>query len=964
MPEKNRSIYIEHIFTFAQLVIIAGLLGSALSTFGLFACIGVMSGFAVSWFYPAATDNAAFKTAGKVIALLTVIWTFYAVFNSTFGYQEVALIYIKAALILEVILSFNVNSPVNLNYMQALSVPVFMTFPIFTSTISAGHMALLATYLAAWVVLLRVKFCLSYSPAEELNLLERQHLLPFIFFIVAVALAWALYYYILLPVNKEGGLLRQKGISQTMPELEKQYYGMRDKLQEDATKITYKLPGKDQRHKSLSDLESLIGENTLTIVVNDAEEGLVSLMKTPGPGLEKGETMDLTVLIQKFVDKKIEFNLKKANSRMMEILRENPLNLGVRIWAVAETAKLQRADTLDKLREYKKDIQNTLMSTDLGARAKDEEKELTRKVQDWKIFQMYRGKMQELKEQIVSAGSPEKLKDAYNKLKDAQTQQALDEAEAEAAKIASGNGTEEKKIGNKLKETIDLKRNMLINKERSKIESAVQEAYLPEQSAKQVNNDLNDLQYSEEAQETINAHNSLANTFDQESVNAGSELNAASNMKSSSMINSLQNDLEQALQAAPQGLSNQIKKDLSFALRANNSNARQGAFSKVSDQVNQLRQDGFVSGQKEEQMQKTVDDIKQLAEFKAQLKSGVTKTLPKKTQANQTVNRTVNLIKIRVTPASVTVPSGRDALIHAIGYYDDNTQKEITGQVEWQISDSQTGRFLGGKVIGLKPGKALFSARRSNIVSQQVPLIVTDPVLTAIVAKPSRVFLSPDDELVVTAEGYYSDNSHSDITSLVSWQMQSENIFRRERNVFHPLRFGKESIWAEYKSIKSQPIEIKVGVTLAWLLKVIGIFLLGLLFLLLIVLLVLHSLSRMRAAGIAALNPADKRAFIIALYNNHFRVFALFGLGNKGNLPPLGYAAYTALLLGAEKACFERFAAGFEKAQYSLHDISDEDAKNAYSDYRQMAAVLLKERRGSYLFMHLARLLKRLPVNI
>ncbi|MGA2775322.1 MAG: hypothetical protein ABSE81_04615 [Candidatus Omnitrophota bacterium] len=970
MVERNRSIYLEHISTFLLLLASAGLLGGVLSRFGLYACLGLLCGFIFSWYNPQVTDNLWVKTAGKVAALVTVIWTFYAVFNSTFGYQEVVLIYIKGALILEVLLSFNLASPGNLNYMQVLSVPIFMTFPVFTSAINPGHIALLAVYLAVWMVLLRVKFCLAYAPLEEINLLERQHFLPFIFFLFAVALAWALYYYILLPVHKEGGILRQQGVSLTLPALEKEYYGLRDKVQEEATKMTFNLPTKEQRQESLFDLESLINEKALTIVVSNAEEGLISYAKQSGAGLKKGEDLNLAVMLKKFVDKKIEFNLKKADARMMEILRENPLNIGVRIWAVTEAAKLQRADTLDKLREYKQDIQATIMNTPLGESAKKEEKQLIQKVQDWKVFQMYRAKIQELKSQLDSSSSAlqDELNKAYDSLKEARTSEQLEKLEAENSKIEASKDPQEKAFADNLKEAVDLKRMMLMKAESSEIDSAVEDAYLPEYRSNELKEQLNTLQYSEDADEVVDTHQSLEGAFEQEGVNASSRLGSLSDMKSSVMLRSAGNDLNEALNKnVPPGLSNQMKNDLFYALRERNSGARSAAFDKVHDEVKQFGDNGFIASPVEEKMQKSVEDIKRLTEFKAELKTKDKKTVVKKAQ-NKTagaVNKTVRLLRLRIMPLSVVIPSGRDAAIRAIGYYDDNSQKEITNEVRWKISDEERGKFIGGKVYGLKPGKASFFAQHGAIVSQSASLFVTDPVLTAIVAKPSSSFIGLDDKLTLKAEGYLSDNSRRDMTKIVSWHMQGSRIFKQEKGYFKPLAFGREYIWAEYAGMKSLPVEVRVGVTLAWVLKIAGIVFLILCLLVILILGILYSLSRMRAGLIAGLAATDKRAFVIALYNNNVEVFKIFGLGNRGNLPPLAYAVYTALLLGAEKDIFEQFAVKYEKAQYSRHDITDEDAATAHSIYRDIMNIMLQQRKGArYILGHCFRLLKRLPIRI
>jgi hypothetical protein len=222
-----------------------------------------------------------------------------------------------------------------------------------------------------------------------------------------------------------------------------------------------------------------------------------------------------------------------------------------------------------------------------------------------------------------------------------------------------------------------------------------------------------------------------------------------------------------------------------------------------------------------------------------------------------------------------------------------------------------------------------------------------------------------DDTLTLKAEGYFSDDSRRDMTELVSWHMQGSRVVKQEKGYFKPLAFGKEYIWAEYLSLKSLPVEVKVGVTLLWLLKIMGVVFLILCLVIILVLSILYSLSRMKAGLIAGLVATDKRAFIIALYNNSVGVFKIFGLGNKGNLPPLAYATYIALLLGAERGIFERFAVKYEEAEYSQHLMTDEDAEMAHSIYRDIMNIMLQQRKGAgCIFGHCFRLLKRLPIYI
>ena len=970
MAERNRSVYLEHILTFLLFLSSMALLGGVLSLFSIYACVGLVCGLIFSWFNPQVADYFWVKTASKVAALITVIWTFYAVFNSTFAYQEVVLIYIKGAFILGIILSFNLSSAGNLNYAQVLSVPIFMTFPIFTTSLNPWQIVLLAVYFAIWVVLLRVKFCLSFAPSDEINLSESQHLLPFIFFLSAIALAWGLYYSIILPVNKEGGLLRQQGMVTTLDALEKEYYGMRDKVQDKATKITFNLPTTEQRLQSLSDVEALVNEKALTIEVNNAEDGLISYAKLTGAGNQPGKEPDFTITLKGFVNKKIQFNLKKANSRMMEILRENPLNIVTRIMAVIEGIKLQQADTLDKLRKYKQDMQATIAKASLDDSAKKEENKLMQKVQDWKVFQLYREKMQKLKSQLnsFSADAQNALSKVWSGVKEAQTQEQLEKAEEENSRFQASTQPQVKAFANELKEAANLKRIMLVKKEGDEIDSKLQNSYLPEEHLNELKDAVNTLQYTDNSAEFVNKHQSLRNVFEQENVNASSQLNALSNMKSSVMLNQAKNDLYNTLsQFVPQGLLNKMYSDLSDALNAKSSSVQASAFDKAQDNLRRFRGNDFISASLEAKAQNNLNDIKRLAEFKADSKSQERKPTARNQQNREDagINNPRKLVRLSITPLLVIVASGRDAPIHAIGFYDDNSQKEITTDASWKVSNELRAKITGGKVYGLSVGKASFYAEYSGISSSPGAIVVTDPLLTAIAVKPALSVIGLDDKLVLKAEGYLSDNSKRDMTEFVTWYIQGRGILKQGKGYFIPLAFGQEYIWAEYSGIKSLPVKVKVVVTLLWLLKISAIGILILLIVIILVLGVFYLLSRMKAREIAGLAAIDKRAFIVALYNNSIAIFKIFDMGNKSNLPPIAYALRIAAILGPGQDIFERFAVKYEEAQFSQHLMTDEDATSAHSMYHDMMNIMLQQQRGAKsIFIHPFRLLKRIPIFI
>ena len=88
-------------------------------------------GWSFSWFIRDKKIKAInfFINAGTLVILLGII---YSLLNSFFLFQEVILIFITGIFALEAILSFNAFSLRSLNYIQILTFPIFISFPVFS----------------------------------------------------------------------------------------------------------------------------------------------------------------------------------------------------------------------------------------------------------------------------------------------------------------------------------------------------------------------------------------------------------------------------------------------------------------------------------------------------------------------------------------------------------------------------------------------------------------------------------------------------------------------------------------------------------------------------------------------------------------------------------------------------------------------------------------------------------------
>ena len=189
------------------------------------------------------------------------------------------------------------------------------------------------------------------------------------------------------------------------------------------------------------------------------------------------------------------------------------------------------------------------------------------------------------------------------------------------------------------------------------------------------------------------------------------------------------------------------------------------------------------------------------------------------------------LVSISIGP-SITIPNGLSQTLTAYGTYSDGTKKALTNEKDliWNAkSDSVSVSNLFdslGRVDAKKIGSSFITARLNNISSQPIEVVVSPAVLQSISIEPSNLSLPKGYNKNLTAYGFYSDNSKKDITSSVTWLLDSDNngegdsLLGGITNIDSPgllkagiEKEGKGKIIASLDSIKAEsPFEVTTAV--------------------------------------------------------------------------------------------------------------------------------------------------------
>jgi hypothetical protein len=127
---------------------------------------------------------------------------------------------------------------------------------------------------------------------------------------------------------------------------------------------------------------------------------------------------------------------------------------------------------------------------------------------------------------------------------------------------------------------------------------------------------------------------------------------------------------------------------------------------------------------------------------------------------------------ITVTPANPTVNLGGTQQFTATGNYSDSSQSNLTSSVTWtRVNGTGSATINSSGVLSTTGGSqgTVTVYATLNAVSGNTVATVGPPALVSIVVTPPNPTIALGNSQQFTATGFYSDSSHADLTSSVTW---------------------------------------------------------------------------------------------------------------------------------------------------------------------------------------------------
>lgn len=482
MTDKERYLFLELLLTFFLLEVVLFLLGAPVSSYRVYFTILLGGGLSLSRL----NRNNRFPLAAAFVNIAVVgvfVWILYSLLNLSLAYKEVVLLFINGVLSLLIILSFNAYYRHSLDYIQALSIPLFLCFPVFVKDYNASHFVLALIYAICWLVIIKIKFFTTFEKFKENRYGPRlEAYVAVIVFLCVAFSSWVLFYYLPLGKIEGGGFFPEEGEAMDIQteSLEREYYALQDKVQGDVSAFILD-PDFKEKQQTLLELSTLIKDTSIVAGVKKAESGLISRLRTPGPGPEKGRGEEITLSIKKYLDKKTLFNMFNLRNKIKNSLKKGRFNIMERISVMDRINKMGGAGTSGQIKEYDRQVRQIVNNSSAGAAAKKELLEAEGQFREWKILDSYRRKAEYLNKKSDSLEGPMKkeLKDLLSGIDNIAKVSDLKAAEDEIVKLKESAPSEDKDMMEELDEVLGLRSEMLLSEKAEESLEAIEERRLP-----------------------------------------------------------------------------------------------------------------------------------------------------------------------------------------------------------------------------------------------------------------------------------------------------------------------------------------------------------------------------------------------------------------------------------------------------------------------------------------------------
>ena len=633
MKENYKYILWEFSLTFLLLLFVSSLLGEALTGYWKYLVFGLPAGFVFSWL--AQGKKRAINLIIISAILVTFAWMAYSLFNSTLMYREAITILAEGALILEIILSFDAYLTPLLTYIQALSIPLFMTSPIFIKNYDELTVIVILGYFAVWIAILKVKFHRLFQPVDKklafghnFKKSKSQYYsisLLIILFVVILFISRILFSHFSFGRIKGGGVFLEAGDypEKDADSLEKEYYGLQDKIMNKINRLIPEFKSLDEQREILALLSFLVKESPYIIEVDKAAQGLIDYLHRPGLGLEEAEGKKLIILIDSYLTKKTIINLQRAKEYIIDTLKKGNLGIKNRIAAASHLNRMQQGKSFQQINEHERELRKVFDDASFGSDIKKELRDgALNQFKEWKVFEIYQEKMNVIKERIDS--SKDRLRGEFLKiLSNVRAVESLEDIKKIAKYIeeiqdrAQGDAAE---VIKNIKEILELKSNMLVFRKAKELKEKIEKSALSKYELRKLTDSLDDAADAESSKRLLEISLELEEKAKKHKSDILGEVNNLLETKMHISAKTKKDKIEDMLKEnVPGGLKKKFLEEVEKLLQEKSADKIISDMQKIENDIEKFFNQGLISQASKNNLTQELDGFKDFLIFKLKI---------------------------------------------------------------------------------------------------------------------------------------------------------------------------------------------------------------------------------------------------------------------------------------------------------------------------------------------------------
>ncbi|HQQ06645.1 MAG TPA: hypothetical protein PLP56_06680 [Candidatus Omnitrophota bacterium] len=405
METKDRFHMIELILTIGMVVCAVGLFPAPVIPFKGEITLVLTAGFIFSLLRMPRPNGWAHAAAPGAIAAICA-WMIYMILSAPLAYRDVVIMMLKGLIFIEVALSFTLCVQSFAAYVQALSVPLFMAQALFVKEHALGQAVFIVIYLLALGLAMHINF---FTDAGRRAGTIFTHSISFIVPVglIAASLLFGGFLASAFPLSKAthaGILFREREGADR--QWEQDYYDKQELVQKESSEMILDLASQERRIESFNDLNNLVKNSPLTIEAERGEEGLVSILKTPGAGLENIE-LEKRRHLNAYGDSKTKFEQNTAMNQLSQRLKADPFSIPARMSIMNHANRIRQAQSLAELKNLPAP-QQKVKDYSMGSGIRSEIIEQLQRLQEWKLYEIYRKDMAYLSDKAQTLAGEEK----------------------------------------------------------------------------------------------------------------------------------------------------------------------------------------------------------------------------------------------------------------------------------------------------------------------------------------------------------------------------------------------------------------------------------------------------------------------------------------------------------------------------------------------------------------------------